>query len=122
MFTELQSHYLFEDGSADLAKATTKAKSKDWSAMRAELPRTIPVFESFEALNAYLLECCRRRMADCLRSHDETIGERLSATLPRERRCLRLTTPARRWARLSRRCRWCATGSTTLGADDLRSP
>jgi hypothetical protein len=24
----------------------------------------IPVFESFEALNAYLLECCRQRMAD----------------------------------------------------------
>lgn len=41
----------------------------------------IPVFESFEALNAYLLECCRRRMADCLRGHDETIGERLKRDL-----------------------------------------
>ena len=41
----------------------------------------IPVFESFEALNAYLLECCRRRMADCLRGHDGTIGERLDHDL-----------------------------------------
>jgi hypothetical protein len=38
---------------------------------------TIPVFESFEALNAHLLDCCRRRMADRLRGHDRTIGERL---------------------------------------------
>jgi hypothetical protein len=37
----------------------------------------IPVFESFEALNAYLLECCRRRLADRLRGHDETTGKRL---------------------------------------------
>src|SRR6202035_4670117 len=41
----------------------------------------IPVFESFEALNAHLLECCRRRMADCLRGHDGTIGERLERDL-----------------------------------------
>ena len=39
----------------------------------------IPAFESFEALNAYLLH--RRRMADCLRDHDETIGERLKRDL-----------------------------------------
>ena len=41
----------------------------------------IPVFESFEALNAHLLECCRRRMADRLRGHDGTIGERLERDL-----------------------------------------
>ena len=35
VFTELQSHYLFEIGSADPAKAMTRAKSKGWSAMRA---------------------------------------------------------------------------------------
>jgi hypothetical protein len=38
---------------------------------------TIPVFESFEALNSHLLDCCRRRMADRLRGHDGTIGKRL---------------------------------------------
>ena len=37
----------------------------------------IPVFESFEALNAHLLDCCRKRMSDRLRGHTETIGERL---------------------------------------------
>jgi hypothetical protein len=41
----------------------------------------IPVFESFAALNAHLLECCRRRMVDCLRGHDGTIGERLERDL-----------------------------------------
>ena len=41
----------------------------------------IPVFESFAALNAHLLECCRRRMTDCLRGHDGTIGERLERDL-----------------------------------------
>ena len=69
-------------GSADLAKATTRAKSKGWLAMRdgtSSVP--IPVFESFEALNAHLLECCRRRMTDCLRGHDGTIGERLERDL-----------------------------------------
>jgi hypothetical protein len=39
------------------------------------------VFESFEALNAHFLECCRRRMADCLRGHGRTIGERLERDL-----------------------------------------
>jgi transposase len=34
VFTELQSHYLSRTGSVDLAKATTKAKSKGSSAMR----------------------------------------------------------------------------------------
>ncbi|MFL5330816.1 MAG: Mu transposase domain-containing protein, partial [Gemmataceae bacterium] len=41
----------------------------------------IPAFESFEALNAYLVECCRRRMSDCLRGHDGTIGKRLEPDL-----------------------------------------
>ena len=32
VFTELQSHYLFEDRSAGRARATTRARSRDWSA------------------------------------------------------------------------------------------
>ena len=42
---------------------------------------TAPLIESFAALNAHLLECCRRRMADCLRGHDWTIGARLERDL-----------------------------------------
>ena len=36
---------------------------------------------SGEALNSNLLECCRRRTADCLRGHDRMIGERLERDL-----------------------------------------
>jgi hypothetical protein len=39
------------------------------------------VFDSFESLNIHLLECCRRRMNDRLRGHDQTIGERLERDL-----------------------------------------
>jgi hypothetical protein len=48
---------------------------------RRNLLVPILVFESFEALNSYLLECCRRRMADCLRGRDGMIGERLERDL-----------------------------------------
>lgn len=37
----------------------------------------IPRAASFAELNASLLECCRRRLNDRLRGHDETIDERL---------------------------------------------
>jgi hypothetical protein len=73
-----------------------------------------PVFESFEALNAYLVDCCRRRMADRLRGHDETIAHRLERDLAAFRRppppaydaCEKVAT------RLSSLRRF-ATGSTT---------
>ena len=41
----------------------------------------IPAFASFAALNAHLLECCRKRLGDRLRGHDETIGDRLERDL-----------------------------------------
>src|ERR1700676_2586686 len=37
----------------------------------------IPHAASFAEFNAQLLECCRRRLNDRLRGHDDTIGERL---------------------------------------------
>ena len=40
-----------------------------------------PAFESFEDLNAYLLERCRARLSDRLRGHEGTIGERLERDL-----------------------------------------
>jgi hypothetical protein len=39
------------------------------------------VFESFEALNAHLLESCLKRQADRLRGHEGTIGDRLERDL-----------------------------------------
>jgi hypothetical protein len=37
----------------------------------------LPVFDSFDALNAYLEDCCRKRQEDILYGHRETIGQRL---------------------------------------------
>jgi transposase len=82
VFAELQSHYLFEDRFGRPGKGNDKGKVEGlvgWIRRNFLVP--IPVFESFEALNAYLLECCCRRMADCLRGHDGTIGERLEHDL-----------------------------------------
>ncbi len=82
VFTELQSHYLFEDRFGRPGKGNDKGKVEGLVGYaRRNFLVPIPVFESFEALNAHLLECCRRRMADRLRGHDETIGERLERDL-----------------------------------------
>jgi len=82
VFAELQSHYLFEDRFGRPGKGNDKGKVEGLVGYaRRNFLVPIPVFESFEALNAYLLECCRRRMADCLRGHDGTIGERLEHDL-----------------------------------------
>src|SRR4030081_3410590 len=82
VFTELQSHYLFEDRFGRPGKGNDKGKVEGLIGYaRRNFLVPIPVSESFEALNAHLLECCRRRMADRLRGHDETIGERLKRDL-----------------------------------------
>src|SRR6202035_2413220 len=78
-FSELQSHYLFADRFGRPGKGNDKGKVEGLVGYaRRNFLVPIPVFESFETLNAHLLECCRRRMADCLRGHDGTIGERLA--------------------------------------------
>ena len=82
MFTELQSHYLVEDRFGRPGNGNDKGKVEGLVGYaRRNFLVPIPVFESFEALNSYLLECCRRRMADCLRGRDGTIGERLERDL-----------------------------------------
>src|SRR6266700_2083612 len=81
-FTELVSHYLFRDRFGRPGKGNDKGKVEGLvKYARSNFLVPIPVFESFEALNAYLLECCRRRMTDCFRGHDGTIGERLERDL-----------------------------------------
>jgi len=82
VFTELQSHYLFEDRFGRPGKGNDKGKVEGLVGYaRRNFLVPIPAFESFEALNSYLMECCRRRMADCLRGRDGTIGERLERDL-----------------------------------------
>jgi transposase len=82
VFSELQSHYLFEDRFGRPGKGNDKGKVEGLVGYaRRNFLVPIPVFDSFEALNAYLLDCCRRRMGDRLRGHHETIGERLEGDL-----------------------------------------
>ena len=82
VFSELQSHYLFVDRFGRPGKGNDKGKVEGLVGYaRRNFLVPIPVFASFEALNAYLVDCCRRRMADLLRGHDQTIAERLEHDL-----------------------------------------
>ena len=71
VFSELQSHYLFTDRFGRPGKGNDKGKVEGLVGYaRRNFLVPIPVFESFEALNAYLLECCLKRLGDRLRGHD----------------------------------------------------
>ena len=81
-FSELQSHYLFEDRFGRPGKGNDKGKVEGLVGFaRRNFMVPIPVFDSFEALNVHLLVCCRKRMSERLRGHTETIGERLERDL-----------------------------------------
>jgi transposase len=82
VFSELQSHYLFTDRFGRPGKGNDKGKVEGLVGYaRRNFLVPVPVFESFEALNAHLLDKCRKRLADRLRGHDGTIGERLERDL-----------------------------------------
>ena len=82
VFTELQSHYLFQDRFGRPAKGNDKGKVEGLVGFaRRNFMVPIPVFADFEALNAHLADCCRKRMSERLRGHTETIGERLERDL-----------------------------------------
>jgi transposase len=82
VFTELQSHYLFEDRFGRPGKGNDKGKVEGLVGYaRRNFLVPIPVFGSFKALNAHLLDCCRKRRGDRLRGHGETISERLERDL-----------------------------------------
>jgi len=87
VFSELQSHYLFADRFGRPGKGNDKGKVEGLVGYaRRNFMVPVPHATSFADLNARLLECCRRRLNDRLRSHDETVGARLgrdrSAFLP----------------------------------------
>src|SRR5512135_972883 len=78
VFSELRSHYLFADRFGRPGKGNDKGKVEGLVGYaRRNFMVPIPRAANFAELNAYLLECCRRRLNDRLRGHDETIGERL---------------------------------------------
>jgi hypothetical protein len=82
VFSELRSHYLFEDRFGRPGKGNDKGKVEGLVGYaRRNFLVPIPQFDSFEALNAHLEACCRRRLSDQLRGHAETIRERLERDL-----------------------------------------
>jgi len=82
VFGELQSHYLFLDRFGRPGKGNDKGKVEGLVGfVRRNYLVPVPRAASFEALNAKLLEDCRRRRGDRLRGHAETIGARLERDL-----------------------------------------
>jgi transposase len=80
VFSELVSHYLFEDRFGRPGKGNDKGKVEGmvgYTRRNFMVPK--PRFASFDDLNDYLADQCRRRMADRLRGHKGTIGERFAA-------------------------------------------
>lgn len=78
VFSELQSHYLFEDRFGRPGKGNDKGKVEGligWIRRNYLVP--MPRAVSLAALNATLINNCRIRLGDRLRGHSETIGERL---------------------------------------------
>ena len=81
-FTELQSHYLFEDRFGRPGKGNDKGKVEGLVGYaRRNFLVPVPSFESFDALNAYLERRCLERMDAKLRGHTETIGQRMERDL-----------------------------------------
>ena len=76
-FSELQSHYLFAEKFGRPGKGNDKGKVEGLVGYaRRNFMVPIPRFNSWEELNAYLGEQCRKRRERRLRGHSETIGER----------------------------------------------
>ena len=82
VFSELQSHYLFEDRFGRPGKGNDKGKVEGLVGYaRRNFMVPVPAFASFEALNTHLLEHSCKRMSDRPRGHAGTIGERLESDL-----------------------------------------
>ena len=81
-FTELQSHYLFDDRFGRPGKGNDKGKVEGMVGyMRRNFLVPVPSFKSFEALNAHLERRCLARMDARLRGHSESIGQRMERDL-----------------------------------------
>jgi hypothetical protein len=82
VFSELQSHYLFTDRFGRPGKGNDKGKVEGLVGYaRRNFLVPFPVFADFEALNAHFLNGCRKWLADRLRGHNGTIGDRLERDL-----------------------------------------
>ena len=114
-FSELQSHYLFEDRFGRPGKGNDKGKVEGLVGyMRRNFLVPIPSFESFEALNSLLESRCLARMDRSCGATPRPSGSGWSGTwrpcCPGLRRPM---TPATSGQGGSAPCPWCGTGPTT---------
>ena len=78
-FSELQSHYLFEERFGRPGKGNDKGAAEGLVGYaRRNFLVPIPRFNSWEELNTQLLEQCRKRREQRVWGHQETIGERFA--------------------------------------------
>lgn len=77
-FSELQSHYLYDDKFGRPGKGNVE-RVIGYGRRNFLVPA--PRFDSFDALNAWLEEQCLKRQDDVVRGHGESIGERLMRDL-----------------------------------------
>ena len=79
-FTELVSHFLFDDRFGRPGKGNDKGKVEGLvKFMRGNYLTPVPHAPSVEALNARLVERCLARQNERAGRHEQTIGERLAA-------------------------------------------
>src|SRR6266853_1285051 len=76
-FSELQSHYLFQERFGRPGKGNDKGKVEGLVGYaRRNFLVPVPRYTTWDELNAHLLVQCQRRRARKLRGHQQTIGER----------------------------------------------
>src|SRR6201981_3280162 len=82
VFSELQSHYLFEDRFGRPGKGNDKGKVEGLVGfVRRNFMTPLPVAESFDAFNARLRDACTKRGQAILRGHTVSIADRMQADL-----------------------------------------
>jgi transposase len=82
LFSGFLSHYLIQDRYGRPGKGNDKGSVEGivgWARRNFMVP--LPRFATWEEFNARLEEQCRKRHADTLRGHGETIGQRLQRDL-----------------------------------------
>jgi transposase len=91
VFSELVSHYLFEDRFGRPGKGNDKGNVEGVVGYaRRNFMTPLPRFASWDAFNGHLEEQCRNRQGNVLRGHRESIGERFV----RDREALKRPLPA----------------------------
>jgi hypothetical protein len=82
LFSGFLSHYLIQDRYGRPGKGNDKGSVEGivgWARRNFMVP--LPRFATWVDLNAWLEEQCRKRQADTLRGHCETVGQRLQRDL-----------------------------------------